>query len=95
MLAAELLTDSVFPNTNYISKNIDSKIIDIASSNAFKNSSLDVGEAILIKLHWQTAIARELYEYTDGPTGQSGDNQPDSDRLGVLHWSILGVTVSV
>jgi hypothetical protein len=51
VLAAELLTDSVFPNTNYISKNIDSKIIDIASSNAFKNSSLDVGEAILIKLH--------------------------------------------
>jgi hypothetical protein len=81
----ELLNTFIGKNMKYYRKRLDFKIINIVNCRTFKKGLLAVDYAILIRCYYQTAKTRELYESTDGPTGQPTDNQPNSDGLGDFH----------
>jgi hypothetical protein len=75
----ELLTALVLINTNHKSKNINSKITHVATSNVIKTVFLDVNWVILIHYSSQTATPSALFESTDGPAEQPTDNPPNSN----------------
>ena len=94
-LRTVLLTALVLLNITHKKKNIDSKLTDVAPCKVLKNVLLDVSWAILIKYSYGTAKARALYEYTDERSGQHGDNLPNSDGLGTVHWTVPELTFQV
>jgi len=79
----ELLTAIIGKNTIYQTYNTDTKSINIASCKAYKNTSLVVENAILIRYNSQTPKTRALFESIDGPTGRPADNPPISEGMGV------------
>jgi len=84
----ELLTAVIDQNTTYQRYNTDTKLINIASCKACKNISLVVENAILIRYYSHTPKARALMESMDGSAGRPAANPPNSDRLGVYHWTV-------
>ena len=89
----ELLTARIDKNTMYRTSNTDSKLIDIESCNACKNVSLVIENAILIRYYSHTPKTRALIESMDGPAGWPADQPPNSDGLGVYHWTVPEFTV--
>jgi len=94
-LISELLTALIVHSTNHNRKNIDSKIIHIATWRPLKPRLLDVEYAILIKRYYHTAKARALHETTDGPTGQPADTPPNQHVLGDSHRTVPEMRVPV
>jgi len=94
-IITELWTCFVVQNSKHKRKNIDCKIINIATWRALKKILLDVELAIIINYYFQTATARALYESTDGPDGHPADNLPHSDGWGDFRQTVPKLTVRV
>ena len=91
----ELLTAVIDKYPMYQRCNTDSKSINIASCNEYKNISFVLENAILIRYYSHTPKAGALIESMHGPAGRPADNPPNSYGLGVYHRTVPEMTVRV
>jgi len=91
----KLLPTLISKKTTHQMKNMDSKLIDIATCKTPKNILLVVDYVISIRCYYQTAKTTALYESIDGSAGQPTDNPPNSDRLPNYHRTVPELTVQL
>ena len=94
-LITELLTACIDKNAIDRRQNAYWKIINVAECKTSKKRLLAVEYPILIMYNYPTSKTQTLYKSTDGPAGQTADNQPNPDVFGDLHRTVRELTVQV
>ena len=95
VLRTEPLTASMAKYAMYRSRNMYSKIINVADRKTSKKKLLAVEYLILIIYHYPTVKTRSVYKSTDQPALRPADNPPNSEGLNKLNRTVAEMTVRV